>query len=165
MRPWTERPVEEAALLNPAFCATVLTTALDGYVEHAPSGMSFPLAFLVLPLVLHKQTREALPSTVRTSMAAWIESHSEARIGLAERVRALAPFTREALLFGSTHRVLGFSESGRLAVLGDLSGVRKYSRTTSAETRACIEKGLFVGRWFAAAGSEQTILSLWGVRP
>lgn len=165
MRSWSERPLEEASLLNPAFCSAVLTSTVDDYIEATPAGMPFVLAFLVLPVVLHKQTRGALPNNIRTSLAAWMENNPNARVGLVERIRSLTPYTREALLFGAARRSIAFSDSGRIVLNGGFSGLRKFLRTTTDETRACIDKARFLGRWFAGGGTEQTVLSLWGVRP
>ncbi len=165
MRPWQERPPEAASLLNPAFCAVVLTSAVGGYVEEVQTGMPFVLPFLALPIVLHKQTRSALPGTIRTSMPAWLESNAEARIGFAERVRAIAPYAREALLFGSTRGAIGFSSTGTVVLGASQLGIKKFARSTTDETRACVEKARFVGRWFAGGGTAQTVLALWGVRP
>jgi Family of unknown function (DUF6521) len=67
---WTGRPREEANLLNPAFCCTALTSSIVGYMGVDAEGMPYPLAFMILPIALHKTTREALPQNTRTSLAA-----------------------------------------------------------------------------------------------
>ena len=75
MSSWRGRPQEEVSLLNPAFTSTGLWSAARGYLKTDGSGRSdalpFTLAFLVLPLVLHRQTRESLPTSTRTSVAVW----------------------------------------------------------------------------------------------
>ena len=74
MKPWVLRPPEEANLLNPAFCCVTLAAAVLGYASVDKTGIPYPLTFLVLPTVLHKATRESLPSNrTRTSLAAWIQ--------------------------------------------------------------------------------------------
>ena len=68
---WTKRPREEANLLNPAFLGLLIERAAHGYHEISGDGLQWPLPYLVLPAVLHKQTREALPKDRRTSMVEW----------------------------------------------------------------------------------------------
>jgi len=82
MKPWTERTREEAHLLNPPFCCVTIASACAGYSESRDEPLPFALVFMVLPIVLHKQTRESLPRTTRTSVPAWLQEHAEARIGL-----------------------------------------------------------------------------------
>jgi hypothetical protein len=60
MKRWDLRPVEIRNLFNPAFCGLVLMRALCGYEEEDERGMHFSLALLVLPLCLHKRSREIL---------------------------------------------------------------------------------------------------------
>jgi hypothetical protein len=102
MKPWAERTREEAHLLNPSFCCVTIASACSGYTESCGQTLSFALAFMVLPIILHKHTRESLPRTSRTSVPAWLQEHAEARIGFHERLMALQPFTREAMLYGLT---------------------------------------------------------------
>jgi hypothetical protein len=62
VRPWNQRPIEIRNLFNPAFCGLVMHRAMCGYEEEesSPQGVPFSLTFLVLPLCLHKETREVL---------------------------------------------------------------------------------------------------------
>src|ERR1039457_6981771 len=58
MRIWNDRPPEIAHLFNPAFCALLIREGVLGFVEVSPGGMPYPLVFLLLPIVLHKATRD-----------------------------------------------------------------------------------------------------------
>jgi hypothetical protein len=91
---WEERPIEVANLLNPAFCALLLRGTVLEYAKTASAGMDFPLVFMVLPIVLHKATREALPKTTISKFHAWFQEHQALRIGFSTRVQQLAPFAR-----------------------------------------------------------------------
>ena len=75
MKRWSERPPEVAHLFNPAFCALLLREAVRGFAEVSPSGMPHPLVFLLLPIVLHKATRESLPGSITTKMHPWLQEH------------------------------------------------------------------------------------------
>jgi hypothetical protein len=165
MRPWTERPQEEAYLLNPAFCALLLWRAIRGYHSVTFTGMPLLPMFLVLPVVLHKATREALPRDVRTSLAAWLENNGELRVRFAERAQALVPYVREGLLFGTLHGVISIDGNGRFLAQPRLRKLATYRQTTTDEIRDCISRAEFVAKWFANVGSASTVMALWGVRP
>ena len=62
MKRWDQRPFEIRNLFNPAFCGLVLFRALHGYEEEDARGMPFSLSLLVLPLCLHKDSREVIAS-------------------------------------------------------------------------------------------------------
>ena len=113
MTPWSMRPLEQRTLLNPGFCSMLLWHAAIGH-EDAPGAagpMPLELAFVVLPIVLHRETRELLPSKASTSMAVWLEDHALARSRIAQRAPMLVPFVREALLFGGLHGFLRFQDA------------------------------------------------------
>jgi len=101
MTPWRSRPRDEANLFNPAFCGLLLFEAFKGYASTFEDGMPFPSSFLVLPLVLHKRTRELVPSRISASngLANWTVDHPEVKLGFADRMRVLIPITRESSLF------------------------------------------------------------------
>src|SRR5258707_981336 len=114
MKPWSARPKEEAFLLNPAFCSCTLASSICGYSSVRPRGMPFVLSFIVLPLVLHKPTRERLPRDTRTSMPAWLLENSEARVLFYERTIRLKPYTQETILFGGSSNWISLDGGGFL---------------------------------------------------
>jgi hypothetical protein len=165
MNAWRERSAEEARLLNPAFLSLLLWSAASGYREAAGEDLPFELAFLIAPVILHKPTREALPRSPRTSLAAWIEEHSVARVGLAERAASLSPFVREALLFGAVQGLLRIGSGGRIAATPRPRPMARYLSRSSEEVLVCVKRAEFVARWFSLAGSVTTVMALWGVKP
>ena len=165
MTVWAARSREEAYLLNPSFCALIAWSSSVGYRGDGSSGMSYVLAFVAVPLTLHKPTREALPRSVRTSMPAWIEENTYFRVGFAERARSLAPFVREALLFGAVHGLFAFDDEHRIVPARRPRALSGYLREGTDEVKECVKKAEFIGRWLAASGSVETSLALWGVKP
>ncbi len=163
MSSWNDRPREIAHLFNPAFCALVIREAVLGFVEVSPSGMPYPVVFLLLPIVLHKATRQALPTTVATKMHPWIQEHQEARIGFSERCAAVAAYTREAVLFAATGALLTFSAEATLQA--PRLRLRRPPWPPDSESAICRQKARFVGRWLATAGDTATVFAMWGVRP
>lgn len=69
------RTHEVAYLLNPAFCGRILYSTIKTYNEILNRAFPFPLIYLVLPLVLHKQTRINISS--RTQLLVWVQKYSQ----------------------------------------------------------------------------------------
>lgn len=166
MQQWADRPVEEANLFNPAFCATVLANAVHEYARKANKPFPFALAFLVLPIVLHQATREALPHSTITSLLPWVQQNRDRLVSFAQRVSRLGPITREAVLFGILHDALATDPNGNIVVGAKRrTPTEKRTELYTSEVRDCIDRAGFVGRWFAVAGTIATIYSAWGISP
>lgn len=165
MTAWNERSREERTLLNPGYCANLIWHATRGHASFGGAALAFEEAFLVLPLVLDRPTREALPRDIRTSLATWLEGDALARGRIVSRAQLLAEFTKEALLFGSIHGLLSISEGQVVGIDGWSKAVRKSLRDSSDEVRETAKKADFVGKWFAHAGAAATVFALIGVRP
>jgi hypothetical protein len=160
---WSDRPIEIAQLLNPAFCSTLLFESIAGYRQENGAGMPYGIAFLVLPTVLHKPTRDLLPKSVASKLHAWIQNNQSVRIGFAERVRWTIPFTKEGIHYASMAQLIYISDDGLLDLkLKRLENV-KWPKTS--EPSVCKNKARFIGRWFSLAGDTATLLAMWGVRP
>lgn len=159
MTPWTERPRDVANLLNPAFCGAVLVQAAKGYDAAVDKPLPWPLAFLVLPVVLHRRTRDVLGSRAR-QFHVWLQQHPEVRIDFAERARKLVPVAREALTFVLQRRAL-LPTRGRLRVPPPLGRVRR----PRGEPADCLRKAELLGRLYGRAGGVASIYMMWGVRP
>ena len=84
---WTKRAPEIAYLLNPAFCAIILYTAVFEYQKKSKDGLPFPLLYLVLPIILHKSTRNRVNS--KTNMVIWVQRNPDALVGFPERARSI----------------------------------------------------------------------------
>lgn len=165
MRTWTARPKEEAYLLNPAFCCTTLAAAICGYADVKEGGVPFPLAFMFLPIILHKATRDRLPPNTRTSMPAWLQENSDARVLFYERLVSLKPHTKEAVQFGMLVDWIVPRDGIFLETTLSKSDVNRTIRKLADEARECVMRARFIGKWFAAAGATHTVMAFWGVRP
>jgi len=162
---WEQRSHEERALLNPGFCANLLWHAAHGYSDGGTGALSFEESFLILPFVLHRETREGLPRSIRTSLAVWLDENPLARGRVASRARLLVPFTKESLIFGGVHGFIRFDGAKLQAEMAWRKAVNQVLKDSSEEVRDCAKRAQFVGKWFAQAGSTTTVLSLMGVRP
>lgn len=161
MTPWDDRPPEVANLFNPAFCALLLRHAVKDYARERGEGMPLGLAALVLPVVLHGRTRDALPASTITHLHAWLEDNPEVQVGLAQRVDSMAPYTREATLFALQRRVLSVADG---LLTAPSVRLQAYTPDPGSEAESCIRRAGFLGRWFAKNGSPATVLALWGLR-
>jgi len=162
---WLTRSPEERGLLNPSFCAVLLWQAAQGHMADSNAALPFEAAFLVLAMVLHRETRESLPRGVATSLAVWLQEKSLAPSRIADRSRALVSFTKEALNFGGLHGLLLLSPG---VVRPNLDWEKKVTasiKASSDEVRFCAKRAEFVGRWFSRTGSAATVMALIGVRP
>lgn len=165
MTPWRDRSIEERNLLNPGFCATLLWHAAQGYASERNTPMAIELSFLVLPFVLHRETREGLPRNITTSLPTWLAEHPIVRTRLGERAATLRSFTREALVFGGSHGLLSLAYDGVRANAAMKRRVTAGLKPTSDEVRECAKRAEFLGRWLEKAGGTETVMALLGVRP
>ena len=163
MLSWEDRPPEVANLLNPAFCSLLLFEAVRGYSQHLGQGMAYPLVFLVLPTVLHKPTREALPGGIRTRLHMWIQKSPASQIGFGRRVQSMKKYTQESLIFGLQHGLLDVDEVGLL--VATTRRIPKLPAPSNSEPNIIRKRAAFLGKWLADAGDVGTVLAMWGIRP
>lgn len=164
---WSQRTPEEQRLLNPSFCSILIWHAAIGHVAEsaASASLAFEEAFLVLPIVLHEETRSALPKMIATSLAVWVSDHPLEKALLADTAKRLVPFTKEALLFGGRHGIFNLTTSTIAPDKLWESTIRNSVKKSTPEVINCAKRAEFVGRWFAKSGSPTTVLSILGVRP
>jgi len=165
MTPWMDRSPEERSLLNPSFFSLLFWHAATGHMAEGGVGLPFSTAFLVLPMVLHRETRESLPKMVTTSLPVWLDDNQLVRARLAERARTFVPYTKEALMFGGMRGFLNVSADAVSAEQGWKRKISAELGRSSDEVRSCAKRADFLGRWFARAGSPATVMALMGVRP
>lgn len=165
MTVWLERPPEEAHLLNPAFCCLGIMAAVVGYQEVASRGLPLPLAHMVLPITLHKPTRDLLPRDRRTSLPLWIQDNAAVRVLFYERLMILQRFTNEAILFGCRQGWFYMDDNASIVTDRREAALRRAYHALGDEPKDCALKAVFVGKWFAAAGPTATVMALWGVQP
>jgi hypothetical protein len=134
------------------------------YLSIVAPWLSFALAFVVLPLVLHKPTRDILPGRASTAFAGWIAEHSPSLVEFPNRVLRLIPVSRESLLFLVQHKVLAFEAGGLIPGNKPIARTASPSQVTDDVEEARGAAAL-LGRWFANQGSPSTIMLGFGVSP
>jgi len=163
MRNWNNRAKEVSYLLNPAFCSRLLYNTIKTYTTESNRSFPFPLVYFILPLLLHRKTREAISS--KSQFINWIRSNEPLLIGFAERTKSLVVITNEALEFLLQSGYVVFSASAELEIFPAIKSPSKTKFTEDNDIKECITKSEHVGKWFARTGKIETIYSSLGVRP
>ena len=158
MNVWNKRVPEIAYLLNPAFCSSIIYHVILEYQKKAKRGFPFTLIYLILPIILHKSTRERITS--RTNMVVWIQRSPDVLVGFSERAKSLVPFANESVEFLLQQKILQIT-NGELSVVKTLSK-SKIDAIADLEIHECYNKAENVGRWFAQMGAEENIYAAWG---
>lgn len=161
MKSWFERSPEISYLLNPAFCARVLYGAIESYQKECKRDFPFVLSYLVLPTVLHKNTRERIKLV--THMEVWLQRNPEILITFAKRAKSLVSITNEAMEFLLSNNVVEIYNDC-LMIVKPLKP-SKLRTITDDEMLDCFKKADVIGKWFARNGTVENIYQSWGVRP
>ena len=162
MKRWDQRPFEIRNLFNPAFCGLVLFRAMQGYEEEDLRGMPFSLSLLVLPLCLHKDSREMIATGSRSYLLKITEKNPQIQVGFADRATVMLPFASEGFGLLMERGCISVADSGRFQTVPDK--VRK-SITGTDETKSCQRVARFVGKEFARIADRVTIYTSFGICP
>lgn len=161
MKRWDQRPFEVRNLFNPAFCGLVLFRAIQGYEEEDSRGLPFSLSLLVLPLCLHKDSREMLASS-KSHLLKITEKKPQIQVGFAERATVMLPYAFEGFGLLMERGCILVTDGGRFQTIPDK--VVK-SVTGTKETKSCQRVARFIGKEFARITDRVTIYTTFGIRP
>jgi hypothetical protein len=159
---WDQRPFEIRNLFNPAFCGLILLRALYGYEEEDALGMPFSLSLLVLPLCLHKDSREVIASSPRSYLLKTTEKNQQIMVGFADRVTQMLPYTFEGFGLLLERGCITIADNGHFQTVPKT--VRKTVDGTD-ETVACQKVARIVGRELARIADRATVYTTFGIRP
>lgn len=162
MKRWDQRPFEIRNLFNPAFCGLILFRALHGYEEEDAGGMPFSLSLLVLPLCLHKDSREVVAGSPRSYLLKTAEKNQQVMVGFADRVTHMLPYAFEGFGLLMERGCITIADGGRILTVPDK--VRKTIKGTD-ETISCQKVARIVGREFARIADRVTVYTTFGIRP
>jgi hypothetical protein len=159
---WDQRPFEIRNLFNPAFCGLVLFRAMKGYEEEDSRGMPFSLSLLVLPLCLHKDSREVIAANPLSYLLKISERNPQMQVGFAERVSVMLPYAFEGFGLLMDRGCISITDDGRLQTVPDK--IRKTVKGTD-ETKSCQRVARIIGKEFACIADRATIYRTFGIRP
>jgi hypothetical protein len=163
MLPWNQRSSIVANLFNPAFCALLLFDSINHYSKkNNNKGMPYSISYLILPIVLHKETRDSLPGSINSLLHPWIQKNPNICVGFAQRTRKFVSFTKEAIILGSNSGLFSFSDCNFLP--GRIKD-KNLNWESNSEVYECRKKAQFLGRWFSQVEDVSMIFVIFGVRP
>jgi Family of unknown function (DUF6521) len=157
-------PLSEIEIVqNPALGAYAIWRFGLGFQSEDSRPAAFPLAFLVLPLVLHRQTLGMISSTQRASglalFAAKLSQERENLLAVHERALVLRELTLQSIAMGVSERLLTLDyNSATLRANTHESSVRKPA--LPERIRAFSGAAEKVGYWFSKLGLHQVASTL-----
>lgn len=165
--PWDLRPQQIRDLFNPAFSSALLCVAIRAFDAEVPDGSGLPFirSYLLLPMALHAETRNALPSTTKTSLTRWLGQRPEVHIGLAERVASFREITSESIRYGIAGGIIKMSEVGGLTHVPRKPRGLTAAASASGEVTECFEAATELGRWFARVPDTAFLFRSLRIRP
>jgi hypothetical protein len=149
-------------LFNPAFCGLILFRAVHSYEEADARGMPFSLSLLVLPLCLHKDTREVIADSPRSYLLRTTEKNQQVMVGFPNRVTQMLPYTFEGFGLLMERGCVAIANDGRIQTVP--KKVRKAIDGTE-ETVSCQKVARILGKEFARIADRVTVYTTFGIRP
>jgi len=154
---WRRSP-EASALLNPVLSSELILTSC--YWRHREDGLGipWPALFLVLPIALHPETRDAMPRDARITLAKWAVRNDTLVADMEARANAMADATRRGIRHGL--------RAGRLRLEGafmfDAARPKPPAATWPKELSSSSKAAKMYGRWLAGVESHEA-LELLGI--
>jgi hypothetical protein len=149
---------------NPVIGAYLIWQFTLGYQEEGADAAPFPLAFLVLPMLLHRSTFDEVAGTRRASglplFAAKFDKNREVLMALHGRALQLRPLSLQSIGVAATSKLLRINYESALlhGYPLDLLGVRKPNVPERLKGfSSAAEK---VGHWFSKLGLPQIASTL-----
>lgn len=149
---------------NPAIGAYLIWHFTLGYQEDGAEAAPLPLAFLVLPMLLHRRTFDEVASTRKASgltlFAAKFDKDREALMELHGRALQLRPLSLQSIGIATTARLIR-CDYGAATVHGfapDLLDVKKPS--IPERLKGFASASAKVGYWFSKLGIPQIASTL-----
>jgi hypothetical protein len=162
VKQWHERPIEIRNLFNPAFCGVLLARAIKAFETEDDRGLPFSLAVLLLPLSMHRQSRQAICASNRAYFLKVVEDNQALLVGFAQRARSYLPYTLEALGVLMHAGCIQVTNEGRIKLVPRRISPKALG---SPECQECEQAARLLGREFARMRDRATIYTMLGVRP
>src|SRR4051794_11490566 len=96
---WRRSP-EALALFNPVLTSELILTACYWRSQEDGGGIDWPALFLILPISLHPETRDAMPRDARTTLAKWAVRHGPLVAELESRTDVMLDASRRGIRRG-----------------------------------------------------------------
>jgi len=124
--------------------------------------MPFSLALLVLPLSLHRHSRQAICASNKAYFLKVVEGNPELLVGFAERTRSFLPYALEAFGVLMDMGCIQVTDEGRIKLVPRRVSPKGLG---SEESQECEQAAKLLGREFARLRDRVTIYTMLGVKP
>lgn len=161
MQEWKKRPREIANNYNPAFCGEIFYYVIEEYQKIKKDGMPFILLPLILPIILHEETRDKM-KTSKSSFSIILHRNPELKIGFADRAKNLMEITLETYIFLLKYNVISIHED---KIFINRKIKKRIPSKLSEDIKLSINKAKILGKLFSKIIDVATLYYIWGVRP
>lgn len=161
--PWKDRNKIVANLFNPAFCGEILRTVVKEYNKYTNTQFPFAFSFLVLPILLHKETREKMPRSTRTYLFVWVEENDSLFFDFPTRTRSMVKYTKEAISFSMMYNKMFITDEGFIKSSDEK--IKKYSDEDHEEYNEILKKAEMLGKWLSQTSDVKSIYSFFRITP
>ncbi|WDF47429.1 DUF6521 family protein [Chryseobacterium sp. KACC 21268] len=160
---WDDRNTIVANLFNPAFCGEVIRVVAKEYNKHTNTVFPYEFAFLILPILLHQETRVRMPRSVRTYFFVWVEDNDDLFYDFSKRTKGMVKYTKEALLFLLLYKKIVLDENG--GIVTSQERVIKIDNVDHLELNHILQKAQMLGKWLSASSDVKSIYSFFRITP
>lgn len=149
---------------NPAIGAYLIWNFALGYQEGGAEAAPFPLAFLVLPMLLHRQTFEEIASTRKASglalFAAKFDSQREALVELHGRALHLRGLSLQSVGVAATSRLIKIDYEHATLRAYSLAVLEAKKPKMPERLKGFAGASEKIGTWFSKLGIAQIASTL-----
>jgi hypothetical protein len=152
--------IDVYAITNPALCAAVLCSFVNGYIQVQSDGCLLPLCYVPIPLVLSSQRLDTFSGTnSRTGFLEWSVRNPDISLGMADAVQATTEFSKNAMLYGIRYGFLDVTRVGRVISNSEFEHIQLRAEGRVKESLAAARK---LGVWLGNLPSTATVFHTLG---
>lgn len=160
---WGDRNAIVANLFNPAFCGEIIRVVAYSYNKHSNNKFPFAFSYIVLPIILHEETRRRMPRSTRTYFFVWVEENDKLFFDFSTRTKNMVRSTKEALLFLLTYKRIELTEKGEIITIDEKP--RHFNSNDHKEYDEIIKKAAMFGKWLSTTNDVKSIYSFFRITP
>ena len=160
---WIDRNKMVANLFNPAFCGEILRLVIKEYNRNTPAEFPFAFLFIVLPILLHKETREKMPRNTRTYFFVWVEENDNLFFDFARRTKSMVKFTKESISFLLLYNKIIITESGGIIARGKTG--KGITDEDHQEYNDILKRAEMLGKWLSKTSDVKSKYSFFRITP
>lgn len=160
---WSNRNQIVKNLLNPAFCGEIIRVVVNEYNKHSDTKFPYLFSFLILPIILHEETRFRLPKTTRTYIFVWVDENEDLFIEFPSRAKNLVKYTKESLLFLLKYNAIEMNTDASINVIPYKKII--FSGEEYSEYQDIMKKSKMLGKWLSQSSDVKSIYSFFRITP